>query len=75
MRCMVNPCKRQHDYTDYYGEGLGGCGTPYCDGPTEYHCRKCGYYVMRCACGSCNGFDTVPYHVRQRLEKRQEEQK
>lgn len=52
--------KCKHDnVTNYHYSG--GCGTPYCGGWSEYHCRDCGAYFAECACGSCNGFSGWPY--------------
>lgn len=36
-----------------------GCGTPYCSGCNEVHCRRCGFFSTSCPCGSNNGYDTV----------------
>lgn len=41
--------------TEHYRNGR--CGTDYCDGWTETHCRDCGIFITACPCGSNNSFD------------------
>lgn len=49
---IVNKCKHEES-TDSYLVNIA-CNTPHCQG-IEYHCKKCGVYVIECGCGSCNG--------------------
>lgn len=58
--CAESPCEGGcEDLTDYMDSG--GCGTPYCSGWSEYHCRKCGWYTCECTCGFCDGQSKVPW--------------
>lgn len=41
-----------NDVTEH--ERLFSCGTPYCGGGSEYHCRDCGVFFTECACGFLN---------------------
>ena len=55
MKCQNKPCKngcKSNNFTNY--QMSGSCGTDYCDGWIEYHCRKCGWFTSSCKCGSCN---------------------
>jgi len=70
MKALPRPCYTQHDPTEYYEHV--GCGTPYCSGATVIHCRKCGWYIYECQCGSENGASKIsPLQTRKsRLRKR-----
>ena len=78
MRCKPAPCKsgcKDGDlYPNYYESG-GGCGTPYCHGPSETHCRKCGWFTMSCLCGSCNGASKVSARTWDDIQRRKKARK
>ena len=47
-----------------------GCGTPYCSGGHEVHCRRCGFFSLTCPCGCNNGYDTVSEKTRLAISRR-----
>ena len=55
--------------TDY--SAWGGCGTDYCSGWNEWHCRDCGYFIISCPCGCENGVDTISTRQRRAIKRRQ----
>lgn len=48
----VSKCKHEnlYDYSEYET-----CWTPLCGTAYEYHCRDCGVFFVKCACGFCDG--------------------
>lgn len=66
-----NPCSggcKDEDLTDYYE--WGSCDTPFCGTWFESHCRKCGWYIITCRCGSSNGWSTSSCRMRRSKTKR-----
>lgn len=60
--------KCQHkDFTNHYAGGK--CGTEYCDGWRESHCRDCGVFLIECPCGCENHMSGWPDR-RRRTERR-----
>ena len=65
------PCRNGCDdknLTEHYASG--GCATDYCGGWTESHCRKCGWFVSSCACGSNNGASKISYRAEKTIGRR-----
>lgn len=63
----VARCKHKN-LTDHYA--WGGCGTPFCGGWTESHCRACGAFITNCPCGSNNGMGGWSYKRIKRRKRR-----
>ncbi len=60
-------CKVEH-LTEHYVHG--SCGTEYCGGWTESHCRKCGWFITSCACGANNGASKISYQMEKAIARR-----
>ena len=65
-------CKHEN-ITDY--EWWGDCGTEYCNGWYEYHCRDCGAYITSCNCMSNEYIDTISSRQRDAIERKRRERK
>ena len=44
----VEQCKHENFYPNHYE--WGSCGTPYCNGWHEVHCKDCGVFIIDCDC-------------------------
>jgi hypothetical protein len=58
MKVKKSPCRRgagcaDRDLSDHYAPN--SCATPYCNGGSEVHCLRCGWYTSTCPCGCNNG--------------------
>lgn len=72
MKAKDDPCLggcRDEDLTGHIAHGR--CGTPYCYGWQEVHCRKCGWYSSSCPCGSCNGAAKISAAQTRALSRRE----
>ena len=57
MKTKRRPCRdNKHDFTDY--SASWSCSEDLCRG-NEYHCRRCGWYISECLCGSSNGYSKI----------------
>jgi hypothetical protein len=58
MKCKDKPCEDGlHDeYPDY--SPYIPCSTDECAG-SEFHCRKCGWYISECGCGYLRGAQKI----------------
>ena len=65
-------CK--HENITNYGR-WGACGTEYCGGWHEYHCRDCGAYFTSCSCMSNECLDSISSRQRDSIERRRREKK
>ena len=72
---MTKLCRGSHDFSPDLNGRLyhrsGGCGTPLCEGWTEFHCRKCKWFITTCPCGSNNYEDTISNQRRELMNRKQ----
>jgi hypothetical protein len=55
VKVKREPCRSEHDfYPNFYDSSRCG-NAPLCCGATIVHCRRCGWYIWDCPCGSQGG--------------------
>lgn len=64
---IASRCQHLNLYLNY--TSWGRCGTPYCEGWDEYHCKDCGVFVQSCPCGYNNGMSGWSAKMRRTYEK------
>ena len=58
-------------YDDYYESWT--C-MEYCSG-SEFHCKRCGWFVSECPCGCCNGASKISLKAWRAIERRQKQRR
>ncbi len=74
IKVAAKPCPDgKHEFNGY--NGGGHCDTPLCGWWSEYHCRKCGWFISKCRCGDWDGENPTSYRQEMAIDKRMEQKR